>query len=129
MRPWTAQGKQNPIASLLCGFIGGGTGLEGLLEGVLADGGAERIIIGTLAEVIRGILDDLTTAFLDGLSPGDAGLPRPGAPRPTRGPRANSALLTSREAPASCDEVTSDDLLGRLQCARQALDRVAPPQE
>lgn len=127
--------EKDPIASLLCGLIGGGGGLEGLLGAglgsVLADGGVERILIGAISEVIRGILDDLTAAFLEGIRPGDGGTPRRGIRRESAGRTSTFDSSLGRpgtrsdwSSAASCDLVTRDDLLGRLDCARQALDRI-----
>lgn len=74
MEGMSCSGITDPVARILCTTTGtGGSGIEGLLGGLLgdggigrvfADGGIERVVSDTLAEVVRGLIDDFIGALL-----------------------------------------------------------------
>ena len=128
--------ETDPLALLLCTAIGGSGGLEGIVNGllgdagigsigaILTDGGVERVVTNVLVEVVRGLIDDLLDALFGGFA--DAGAARPR----DAGARGNRALLASAKgrdlvrSAQACAAPAADDLVTRLVCLRQALDRV-----
>jgi hypothetical protein len=130
--------ETDPIALVLCGVLGqAGSGVEGLIGtllgdggigSLLSDGGIERVITNTLVEVTRGLIDDLLATLFGGLTRDAGSAPRADAGARNRAPVANAKGRDGLElvrSPEECAAATSDDLVTRLVCARQALDVVS----
>lgn len=177
----TGTGTQNcaketdQIAQILC-TVTGGSGIEGIIGGLLggggdagAGGGIEGILNDVIVEVLSGIVDDLISSILNpqpttprdggagGLLGGLFGGGAPATPRdggaggllgglfgsggfqlPTRDGgfqwpalgSTNQALTGSGSdqlvrSEAECASAYADDLLTRLVCARQNLDKLS----
>jgi hypothetical protein len=126
--------ETDPVARALCGALGGGgTGLEGIIGSllgggglgtILTDGGIERVLTNAVVEVARGVIDDLITTLFGGNRDAGARNTRVDAGRTQRlVANAKSADVDDLVRSAQqCAEVSKDDLMTRLICARQALD-------
>ena len=142
MQGTNCSGLSDPISLLLCQATGsGGTGIEGIINDLLGggninnllpDGGIAGVVTDAIAQVVRGLIDDLISSLLapfnrDGGAGGFFGGGRTTNNAQNRvlvvdGNKGRPEELSRSEE--ECANAAQDDLLTRLVCARQKLDQL-----